>query len=108
MTDYKNLIADARTDLSDADRCHFYRIEPHGPTIERALARVLPAMEALLIERDEARAKCDALQAQVDNVRHARSNHPECDRHPDDDPVSCGWKRVVLDIDAALAKEADL
>jgi len=37
-------------------------------------------------------------------VRAARSNHPECTEHPDGDVISCGWKRTVLDIDAALAK----
>lgn len=31
----------------------------------------------------------------------ARLKHPECDVHADD-AVTCGWKRVVLDIDAAL------
>jgi len=40
----------------------------------------------------------------VEAVRAARSNHPECTEHPDGDVISCGWKRAVLDIDAALAK----
>lgn len=35
-------------------------------------------------------------------VRAARANHPECDVHDADDPVTCGWKRAVQDIDAAL------
>ena len=39
----------------------------------------------------------------LERVQAARSNHPECDVHKDDDPVTCGWKMVVQDIDKALA-----
>ncbi len=28
--------------------------------------------------------------------------HPRCDRHGGDDPVTCGWKSAVLDVQAAL------
>lgn len=41
--------------------------------------------------------------AVIERVRVSRSNHPECDVHPDDDPVSCGWKRAVIGTDKALA-----
>lgn len=34
-------------------------------------------------------------------IRVARANHPECDKVPDG--ISCGWKRAVQGIDAALA-----
>lgn len=27
-------------------------------------------------------------------IRAALDGHPVCDVHPDDDPVSCGWKRA--------------
>lgn len=50
------------------------------------------------------RARAEAAEAQVAAVRAARAQHPTCDRH-DDSPVSCGWKRVVLDIDAVLDGE---
>lgn len=26
----------------------------------------------------------------------------KCEKHPDDDPVKCGWKRVVYDLRAVL------
>lgn len=53
--------------------------------------------------------RCDALAAVVESVRAARSNHPACDRHADGDPVSCGWKAAVLDIDGILdAAPADV
>ena len=34
--------------------------------------------------------------------RAALDGHPVCDVHPDDDPVSCGWKRAVADVRRAL------
>jgi len=97
MTDHSALIADARTTLADAERCHRLGIQPNSYEVERSLRAAAAAVEDLVAERD-------ALQAQLDRVRSARSNHPECDRHSADDSVLCGWKCVVLDIDAALAK----
>jgi hypothetical protein len=44
----------------------------------------------------------DAL-AVIERVKAARSDHPTCTVHNAGDPVTCGWKRAVLDIDAALA-----
>ena len=35
-------------------------------------------------------------------VRAALANHPCCDRHDDNDPVVCGWRRAVEDVQAAL------
>jgi hypothetical protein len=37
-------------------------------------------------------------------VEGALAQHPECDVHPDDDVISCGWKRAVADARAALAQ----
>lgn len=42
--------------------------------------------------------------AAVERIRESRSNHPECDKHDEADPVTCGWKRTVQDIDKALEK----
>lgn len=39
----------------------------------------------------------------LDRIKAARSNHPECEKHPDDDVVKCGWKIAVQDIDRALS-----
>ena len=48
----------------------------------------------------------DAALAVIERVKSARSDHPQCDVHDNDDPISCGWKRAVLDIDRALAPES--
>ena len=57
--------------------------------------------------RSLARSLADALEAAtttLDRVREAWGNHPKCDRHDDEDAVSCGWKSAVLNIDAALTE----
>ena len=38
-------------------------------------------------------------------IRAALANHPRCDIHPDDDPIKCGWKRAVADIQAVLDRQ---
>lgn len=39
-------------------------------------------------------------------VREALSGHPRtCDQHTEDDPVKCGWKRAVIDVQSALDGE---
>lgn len=47
------------------------------------------------------------LEAKVARVEAALGNHPRCEKHPDDDIVTCGWKSAVLDVQAALAGESD-
>ena len=44
----------------------------------------------------------DAPTTALDKVRGALAEHPRCDRHGGDDPVTCGWKSAVLDVQAAL------
>ena len=39
-------------------------------------------------------------------IRAALDGHPACDVHPDDDPVSCGWKRAVAVADVRRALDA--
>ncbi len=48
----------------------------------------------------------DGSLAVLDRIREAVKGHPECDVHPDGDPISCGWKRAYSDVVAAL-KEGD-
>ena len=38
-------------------------------------------------------------------IRAALADHPRCDIHPDGDPITCGWKRAVASVQAALDKE---
>ncbi|MGI5222999.1 hypothetical protein [Nocardia sp. CA-290969] len=47
-------------------------------------------------------ARIAELEALVGQVRAALAGHPRCDVHPDADPVSCGWKRAVADVQRAL------
>lgn len=35
-------------------------------------------------------------------IRAALDGHPVCDTRPDDDYPSCGWKRAVADVRAAV------
>jgi hypothetical protein len=59
-------------------------------------------------EQENARLEAEnaKLVATLEAVRAARSNHPECDVHKEDDPVTCGWKRAVQEIDRALVRTA--
>lgn len=44
------------------------------------------------------------IRAQIDAVRAATANHPNpCSKHPEDDPVSCGWKSAYIDVVETLA-----
>jgi len=39
------------------------------------------------------------IQAEIGEIL---ARHPDpCDKHPDDDPIACGWKRLVMDLRAA-------
>ena len=51
-------------------------------------------------QREKARA--DRAEDALERVRESRAGHPECDKYDEGSPVSCGWKRTVQSIDAAL------
>ena len=41
----------------------------------------------------------DILPSKLSRVMDAVSNHPDpCEKHPDDDIVSCGWKSAYRDV----------
>lgn len=48
------------------------------------------------------RTRAEGAETKVRAVELALSNHPECDTYSPDDVVSCGWKRAVVDVRAAL------
>ena len=45
----------------------------------------------------------ERLRGQIDAVKAATANHPDpCEKHPDGDTVSCGWKSAYRDVVRAL------
>ena len=49
-------------------------------------------------------AEVGRLREQIEAVRAATANHPNpCSKHPEDDPVSCGWKSAYIDVVETLA-----
>lgn len=45
------------------------------------------------------------LRATLDKIIVARSNHPEipeCDKHPENGPITCGWKAAIIDLDKVI------
>lgn len=62
-------------------------------------ARVIQSLEEF---RENAEDTVHGLEELIAVIQTARSNHPECDKYEPGDPVTCGWKRVVQDIDKAL------
>lgn len=50
-----------------------------------------------------AEGRAEAAEKAVAAVREALEAHPKaCDRHTEDDPIKCGWKRAVADVSHAL------
>ena len=48
-------------------------------------------------------AEVERLRGQVEAVRAATANHPDpCEKHPDGDTVTCGWKSAYQDVVHAL------
>lgn len=79
----------------------------HAPGVWlQPLAVELLAARARITELEQvtqyATERAVAAEAIVEGVRAALATHPHCDVHPDDDPVSCGWKRAVADVEHAL------
>jgi hypothetical protein len=84
-------------------RAEVARLEAENAELREMLGNYTREYPLECNKRVKAEAERDALAASLAAVREARSGHPECDVHPEGDPVSCGWKRAVLDIDAALS-----
>jgi hypothetical protein len=46
------------------------------------------------------------LNVKLGKVKTVLSRHPKvCDKHPDDDPVKCGWKSAVADIQEVVGDQ---
>lgn len=57
--------------------------------------------------KDRANAARAEAEATIDAVRANLSNAPECDEHPDDGPITCGWKSDMIRVRAAIARHQD-
>ena len=66
------------------------------------LARMTERAEGAEVAWTDTITERDEALAAIERVRAALSNHPRCDRHPDGGPVTCGWKRAVIDVQHAL------
>jgi hypothetical protein len=75
---------------------HHFQVEQENARLEADNAR----LEA---ELAQLKTKVSEQALTIGRIRTARSNHPECDKHKGDDPITCGWKAAVLDIDKALS-----
>jgi hypothetical protein len=91
-----------------AERALATEIAEHATTLHhgQALEKEMRSRELHHFETEQENGRLEAdnarLFAVLERVRAARSNHPECDVHKNDDPVTCGWKRAVQDIDKVL------
>lgn len=90
---------------------HHFEVEQENARLEADNARLEAEVARLRDNLDKERAEHEATLhvgqdylATLDRVRTARSNHleMECPEHADDDPITCGWKSAVRDIDEAL------
>ena len=89
------------TDAFDQDKhAYAYDIEKAVGAAQDAIAAAEPHIRAKIAAHD-AEVRAQALAP----IRAALARHPRCDIHPDDDPIKCGWKRAVADIQAALDRQ---
>lgn len=77
--------------------------ELHHFEVEQENARLEADNARLGAELAQLKTKVSEQALTIGRIRTARSNHPECDKHKGDDPITCGWKATVLDIDKALS-----
>ena len=86
----------------------------HAPEdIAALVAEVERLKEAVIVEQNRRKPwvklahqnaqEVKRLRGQVEAVRAATANHPDpCEKHPDGDAVTCGWKSAYQDVVWAL------
>ncbi len=73
----------------------------HAPEDMKLLLDILEDYSDFVAELVE---ENHTLKYQLEQIKVAISNHPNpCSKHPEDDPVSCGWKSAYIDIVETLA-----
>ena len=59
--------------------------------------------EPIVDDHEVCTTELAAAHAVIEQVKAVRSDYPVCEKHPDDDVITCGWKRAVQGIDWVLA-----
>lgn len=78
-----------------------------GPDAE-FIAEMRNAAPALIERVKTAEAERDALAAKIEQVRTVLAHEPsECLEHPEDDPVTCGWKYDIRRIRGVVGEEGN-
>ena len=73
----------------------------HAPEDMKLLLDILEDYSDFVAELVE---ENHTLKYQLEQIKVAISNHPNpCSKHPEDDPVSCGWKSAYIDVVETLA-----
>ena len=82
-------------------RC-FDRLYPEPCDCTKQAARAAVAAAEPHIRADLAAHDAEVRAQALAPIREALAGHPRCDIHPDDDPITCGWKRAVFDVQSTL------
>jgi hypothetical protein len=103
---------------SDGDECRDYgrwpceivgpkSTSPYGTNRVSEIADMTPADAELIAYMRNTIADLLDTARTLERVREALSDHPRCEKHPDDDEVKCGWKRAVASVQLALEEGDD-
>lgn len=79
-------------------------IERDAENSRVAEARARLQRDVAITDAEMQKDRADQLSARLMAVQDALANYPSpiCDVHDDDDPITCGWKRAVIDVERAL------
>lgn len=94
-----------KADHTESEKALIDQVNTQADTIERLADELAQAQNnhADLVRKYRERGtRITEARNTIKRIAEARKAHPECDVHPDDDPIQCGWKQAVVDIDKAL------
>ena len=94
-----NVLAAEYRPTMDAEALHSW-----AKDAVRSLNAQSSTIENLTTTRTEDLSYQVRLENVIAAVQEALSRHPVCTKHPEGDPVSCGWKSAVADITEAVAE----
>jgi len=79
------------------------RAEPDNEAVSRTVQMLREENARLRVERDLLVNMVQASDAEREALVAARGQHPTCDVHDEDGPITCGWKSAVRDMDRVLS-----